>query len=186
MMYYWFDHPVEDEFAPDCYDLSDESFKLLIQTCIKYCAAFSVRIYRDNTDGLAALESFCIPLQKFSLDAYSQYQYRRDFSGLKKIDLTKEIRLYRVCPELYDAIMQVSDSLFEWCAIWEYNNPEDPIFYRKDGSVFFYSCIHEGESFLNVRPDEDVDALISAVPWGVVDDTWPQPCIPPWDIEENC
>ena len=44
-----------------------------------------------------------------------------------------------------------------------HKNPEDPIFYRADGSKFFLSVIHEGELELYVNDSEDISAILDSI-----------------------
>ena len=55
--------------------------------------------------------------------------------------------------------------MFEWLDGWGYKNPEDPCFYRKDGSALFSSIIHEGELKLFYQDDEDITELLPKARW---------------------
>jgi hypothetical protein len=52
--------------------------------------------------------------------------------------------------------------MFAWTG---YIMPEDPTFYRPDGSIFFKSTTHEGELTLMPRGDEDVSNVLSSGRW---------------------
>ncbi len=79
------------------------------------------------------------------------------------------MRYYRLCPRLCEILICSAKSIFEWYQIiGEYNNPENPTFYRPDGSVFLESNIHEGELILYVNEDEDVSEVVSLPGWSAV------------------
>ncbi|MBE6625537.1 MAG: hypothetical protein E7622_07885 [Ruminococcaceae bacterium] len=61
--------------------------------------------------------------------------------------------------------MKITDSIFKWIDGWGFKNPEDPCFYRDDGSAFFTSVIHEGVVKLTPRENEDVSKIISNPLW---------------------
>ena len=69
-------------------------------------------------------------------------------------------RYYRVCPEIKQWMLESVGGMFEWIDGWDYKNPEDPYFYREDGSVLFFSSIHDGELEVRYRDDEDVTGLL--------------------------
>ena len=71
---------------------------------------------------------------------------------------------YRVCDKLCDILLKTTNHIFSWLNGWGYENPEDPTFYREDGSLFFTSTIHEGECTLFVR-DEDVSEILANKLW---------------------
>ena len=70
------------------------------------------------------------------------------------------VKCYVVCDDLFNEMLEISDSLFKWIYGWGYTNPEDPTFYRDDDSVFFLSVIHDGECYLMPRVNEDVTAVV--------------------------
>ena len=51
-----------------------------------------------------------------------------------------------------------------------FNNPENPVFYRENGSIFFSSLIHEGEITLTVNDGEDVSKITMINGWKKVSD----------------
>jgi len=70
-----------------------------------------------------------------------------------------------MCPELCELLLKITDSIFKWIDGWGFKNPEDPCFYRDDGSAFFTSVIHEGVVKLTPRENEDVSKIISNPLW---------------------
>ena len=48
---------------------------------------------------------------------------------------------------------------------WGLKNPEDPAFYRKDGTPFFSTTIHEGYFTINADENEDISEILSKRDW---------------------
>lgn len=69
-------------------------------------------------------------------------------------------RYYKACPEIKQWMLDAVGSIFEWIDGWGYKNPEDPYFYREDGSVLFFSSIHDLLLEVRYRDDEDVTRLL--------------------------
>jgi len=74
----------------------------------------------------------------------------------KKADLFR----FRTCPELLVEFLTHTHSFSDWTAP---HLPEDPAFYRADGSLLLGSVIHEGDVFLKLT-DEELTALRKAAP----------------------
>lgn len=146
-----------DKFGINEYDISGNEYVELIHTCCKYCKTMSLRAACDNVSHLRELSNYRTNDIAFIPDAYRHY----DISHNKP----ENIYYYNVCSELCELMLSISDSIFKWIYGWGYTNPEDPVFYRHDGSVFFSSIIHEGECTLIPRDDEDVNKIISSGNW---------------------
>jgi hypothetical protein len=83
-----------------------------------------------------------------------------------------EIKYYRVCDDLIDIITSNTNNMFCWINGWGYSNPEDPTFYREDGSVFFTSTIHNGVcKFIVDESKEDISEIILDKRWILLEDT---------------
>lgn len=141
------------------YDISGENFKELIRACGKYCKTLSLRITGPEVLFVEELDAYCVPKDKNITYVYEHYYY-----GLTA-ENQPDVKYYRVCPELCALLPRIADSIFKWINGWEYTNPEDPVFYRADGSLFFSSTIHEGECILTPREGEDVSSVISQEHW---------------------
>jgi len=135
-------------------DLSGEAYKHLIWTCCRYCKYVSFSVEKDSE--ISELEKFRVP---------ASYDFMQKICKQQDPESRLEIRFYVADTELCDWMCATAESIFEWIRGWAYNNPEDPIFYREDGSVFLKSCIHEGELTLLPRKEEDITVVISAAPW---------------------
>lgn len=143
-----------DASGSEEYDLCGEDYKNLIQTCCKYCKTFSVIVSNFENPIVSKLQKFLIPAQDNIEFKYPHYG--NNLSG---------VCYYNICSELCDILLQSANGIFEWIDGWNYNNPNDPTFYRNDGSVFFTSTIHEGICVLIPRENEDVTNVVQNVHW---------------------
>lgn len=149
-----------DEYDGKELDLKDEDYIDLIKRCCESCKTVSFRIKKPDAKTALALEKFQINKPENVRFSFSRI-YSNDELG---------IRYYKVCPALCDLLINSARSIFEWKDGWDYENPENPTFYRDDGSVFLFSVIHEGEVYLFPNEDEDVDDIISKG-WIKIDET---------------
>ena len=140
-----------DSYTQESADWAGEDYIKLIKLCCKKCKTVSFMIKKPKNIVALALEKFRIEKPENIAFLFS-VSYSNDELG---------IRYYKVCPELCDLLINSAQSIFEWLNGWGYENPEDPTFYRDDGSVFFYSIIHEGEIYLYPNENEDVKDIIS-------------------------
>jgi hypothetical protein len=137
------------------YDIADEQYKNLISICGNYCTTLSLVITNHNSNLLNEISKYEIPKSEKITFQYTHY---------KNTDIV--VKYYRVCEKLIDCILSNTNSIFCWINGWGYSNPEDPTFYREDGSVFFSSTIHDGICRLIVdESQEDVSNVISNHHW---------------------
>ena len=154
--YIFFDRDVSEE---EDRDITDDHYEKLITICCKYSAYLSLRITGDNINGADELEKYRVQVDRDFVYMYGHFY--REYS----LQFYSEVRYYRVCPELRDLLLKISDSVFKWINGWGYTNPDDPVFYRADGSVFFSSVIHDGECLLHPNDDEDVSEIVLNDDW---------------------
>lgn len=140
------------------YDIVGDDYTDLIKTCCQYCKTLSFRIVNARINYIDDLEAYRIA-QDNNINFMSPAYW---IDG--KPD---EIRYYKICPELCKLLLQSVESIFQWRYISQesYTNPEDPTFYREDGSVFFTSVIHDGVCTLTPRDDEYVDHIVKKEHW---------------------
>ena len=74
-----------------------------------------------------------------------------------------------------------SNNLFELHSFGISKLPEDPLFLRKDGSIFFESTIHEGECFLYPQ-GEDISKVLVFGNWLPLDSNY-KPVVPAKDYQ---
>ncbi|MBE6638041.1 MAG: hypothetical protein E7616_01085 [Ruminococcaceae bacterium] len=155
--YYFYDAKCGDDIYEE-YDIKDEAYKELLRLCFSYCDMVSFYIHDPGKIDLEKeLEPYRIPVSDIKFDKHRYfdiYPYTRS-----------RYRFYRLCPQLKELMENHADSIFEWLDGWGFHNPEDPAFYRSDGSVFFASVIHEGELRLTPREGEDITALLQLSVW---------------------
>ena len=142
------------------YDISGKEYNTLIKICCKYCNTLSLRITHVDTSFVNELEKFAINKTNENNAVYQHY-YGADMTS----NCLSEIRYYKICEELEKTLLLISDSIFKWIYGWGHTNPEDPVFYRHDGSVFFYSIVHEGKCALIPQTSENVEPIILNKRW---------------------
>lgn len=145
-------------------DIKGDDLQELINVCVKYCTVLSLTYWPGQ-------ESVREKFRKYELSeeesrpfaAVATWRtYNDDFTII-----TVNI-FYRICPELIDEFLKMSDGrLTGWCRFEDENYPEDPSFFREDASIFFNPVVHEGEYFLSPRDDEDVSNIVCHPGWYV-------------------
>lgn len=128
------------------YDIEDNMFQLLLEMCGKYCSYASFK-YSDSENKEA--QNFQV-FKKFLVS--SNYSFSNNLSSGRSFSNQinkqtaspkQEIRyLYNVNTEFIEKMIELSPKLFSWIDGWGYHNPEDPYFYRADGSVFLATSVH--------------------------------------------
>ena len=153
----------------DC-ELVGEEHQQLIKTCCKYCTTMAFVF--TGPDQLGQFQAELAPYEILPPTAIGEDDYPLGFSKIFRFQAdgslhrwSSHTKFYRVCPELCVLLLSITDSLFSWLDGWGFCNPENPTFYRSDGSVFFSSVIHEGVCTLNVRDDEDASEIIRNPLW---------------------
>lgn len=149
-----------DSTGHEQFDITGVQYFLLLQACFKYSFSFSIILSPDFSGDIEKWEKYRIPVSGKVRDIYPHYA--TESYGKSR---AYEIRHYRLTPEMCDLIVRHTDSLFSWLCGWGFDNPDDPAFFREDGSVFFSSVIHEGECTLNLKDNE-------FLPDGLLDEKW--------------
>ena len=142
------------------YDIVGNDYVDLIKTCCLYSKTLFLRISGERINGISELERFRIS-KGDNITFVPDHYYRM----IKCDKYPDEFRYYNICPELCDLLLHISNCIFHWIDGWGYHNPEDPTFYREDGSVFFTSVIHDGVCTLTPREDENVDHIVEKEHW---------------------
>ena len=139
------------------YKFPKSAYRDLLKACFEHSSFFSVRIM-----GIKAADKIPQELDKFRIATSERvlelYGIRTIYDGDSYA--TQEIRCYKLSAEVCDFILNFTDDLFEWNYVCGDENPEDPMFFRNDESVFFYSSIHDEYCYLLVKPNENVDSII--------------------------
>jgi len=166
--YYFYDYGVHDEE----YELKEDAYKELLRICEKYCDAVSFKVwpFDEFYEGMMPMDTKLMDgMEKFRILDSNKFQRIHSYSCIEHPRYAPfavmQRKYYKVCPELMELLLNTTDDLFEWRRNSQFGRPEDPAFYRSDGSVFFSSIIHEGELKLTPREGEDITALLQLSFW---------------------
>lgn len=141
------------------FDITGSNYEELLNLCFKYSDVMSFLIYDSNTSYLKDLEKFKIRRPQSIIGSFEEQRTIENY------------QYYKVCEGLKTLMRTISGSIFQFIHAWGYTNPEDPTFYRADGSVFFYLIGHEGECSFLPRDNEDISKILSMGHWVV--DSYP-------------
>ncbi len=147
MEYYrFYDVDLNGDEEDDIKGIKGEEYKELIRVCCEHSKYVSFIIYDKSVSGY---DELC--KHKFkSVDFTPKDKYLRKY----------EILYCNICADLQKFLENNVNDVFGWMLGREFTNPEDPTFFREDGTIFFSSCIHEG--IVTLRPkDEDVSHIVS-------------------------
>ena len=148
-----------DDYGRAEYDIAGKDYEILINTCCKYCNILAFKVRDSQLNYLSELEKFKISPSDKILSFYSNL-----YRGFEEYKPT--INYYRVCPELNELLLKMANSI--WDFEKHHNLPADPVFYREDGSVFFYTVTHDGWCCLFARDDEEIESVIADSEWDFV------------------
>ena len=144
-----------NDYSDDDIDLTKEEYENLLSISCKYCDTVAFFITDENVKFQEKLEPFRIAKPSNIVYPFTT----------KCKDEELGIRFYKACPELCKIMIESIGSIFEWLNARGFKNPEDPTFYRSDGSVFLDTTIHEGVLTLTPREDEDVSSILADSRW---------------------
>lgn len=146
------------------YPLAGTHYKCLLQHCFCFSAYVSFSITDPNSE--AALE-----IKRWKVKETDGFPAKKNINSES---------VYYACEEIYSVMLSWADDLFDLCTTKNHVFPEDPAFYRSDGSVFFDSIIHEGECSLYPRNSEDISKVLAHGHWLYMNDKG-QPEVPAKD-----
>lgn len=150
MPYYFLDY---DEETGEERDISAADYCELIDLCFRYSAFFSLSRGWAETD-----------MSKLPVRAAAH------LPECRTLTTKKDLFVFACTAETKVFLLSCADSVFSWANWGESRNmPEDLCFYRRDGSVFFWSESHEGVCVLANRPDEALSDLPSKEKWRYFD-----------------
>lgn len=155
--YDWNSYTDEDQ------NLSRNEYVELFRCCCKQCTVMSLIFrYKDTC--------FQDDLEKFRIVRPNNINYNFPHYNFANLNAEQiDVRYYRISEELYKTLISSVQGIYDWIYGWGNKNPEDPTFYRDDGSVFFTSIIHEGELSLYVKENENVETIVSNNQWEKVE-----------------
>jgi len=145
------------------YDIAGESYQLLLSLCFQYCHTVSFCLSMDCKADLSPIEEFRISVTPFVKENYQHYGLFHQ----QDVNLESNYRIvhYLLSDEVKKFVQKCADSMFQWTFAWGNHLPDDPCFFREDGSVFFSSLIHEGECTLTPRENENISEIIEDERW---------------------
>ena len=135
------------------FDIAGIEYTALMDKCFEYCSAITLFIRDTDITLPPELEADRIPVTA----EMSNYYKRYGDAG--------QVRAYRLTPQSKYILLSIASSIFSWIDGWGQHNPEDPVFFRADGSVFLSAVVHEGHVSLFPRDDEDVNILLKNPNW---------------------
>ena len=147
------------------YDIRGEAYKTLIRTCCEHSAVLYLKYTQPNLP-------IADQLKKYEINKPSNIPNDTVIYGPYC-----ERHYFKVCPELCEILLNATEGIFEWLNGWGFQNPDDPTFYREDGSVFFASEIHNGLCVLIPNNGENVEELLRAATWEIADETQRYPSL---------
>ncbi|MBE6708520.1 MAG: hypothetical protein E7578_04670 [Ruminococcaceae bacterium] len=173
--YDWDNCGIEEE-----YDIKGKDYKKLITRLFKYSSCFSL-CFNAPEHSQTRYPTGSKPIRRendYGYDnrndypEYDKYIIKKAVQGTtppKDFDflgtfIAYEWRFYRCCDETLKFLLAKFDSIYSFVP-WCNNNPEDPYFYRSDGSVLFASLTHEGECYLLPHDGEDFSNILTTPPW---------------------
>lgn len=126
-------------------NFSGEHFSAVLLLCHQYCNWFSLAVTDETHPVLQELRTFLVPPSK--------------------ADDEKGKKYFILCKDTIHILEKHFSDFFEFQSNGDELVPEDPVFYRADGSTFLECCAHEGEVFLYPRQQEDVFSILSYGGW---------------------
>lgn len=150
-----------DIYGNEEYDIRGDRYKELLRICCRNSSVLCLKYLYPDLVAADILKAFEIPKPKNITVFSNSSSYCC-------------VKFYRVCPELCDAMIGIADGIFEWLCGWGFRNPDDPTFYRSDGTVFFVSEIHSGVCAIMPREDECLEDILQVAPWLSGNDIWPK------------
>jgi hypothetical protein len=124
------------------------------------------QVLRHASSCSLVVRSDCTPSdaeQRFLSAAVSDLRKtaeRTEWPGTKLLDGTATVYWYDLTTHFQALFVASAGNLASWM---HPDLPEDPAFYREDGSLLFGSVSHEGDAFLELKDDEsDVFRHIAA------------------------
>ena len=151
MIHYFMDY---DLYTYEDYDIQGDDYNQLMDLCFSYCDYFSLMF--KSKDVKCSILPYKVEIK--TPDNIAGFMTSEYF----------ERRFFKCNIESKDYMLSITNNLYSLANTDGKNNkPEDPIFYREDGTVFFWSMIHEGICVLSNRDNEDVANIVSKRGWKI-------------------
>ena len=131
------------------FSIAGDHFVVLMNYCFQYSSYLSFRTSQPDNRIIHELKKCQIESSEIGCELENKHD--RIFCNTSK--------------EVYNTLMLCSSILLEDGYFRPAGYPEDIIFYRQDGSIFFEAINHEGEYSLFVSSEENVDAILKFGHW---------------------
>ena len=145
------------------YDICGTRYRRLLKACFLYSASVAMWVRADTELDMQHIASF---RRKVTPPIKAHYDYYDDFTQ-GDTDRTNTFRLvrYLLTPDVKRFILNRTDSIFKWTCALGSDNPEDLVFFRPDGTVFFALYSQEGVCTLNPIEGEDISPILMDPHW---------------------
>lgn len=137
-------------------DICDEDYRALIDYCFTHAAALS----------------FCYHSKELAENEMGRFHpfisrsiLPEGYDGTHGIIWLQHQCFFYCTEELRAYLHQKATSLFDWFYCGRDPVPEDLCFYRKDGTMLFSSCTHEGECYFVLRKNEPIPEFVDHYGW---------------------
>lgn len=168
MLYYF----IVDDGSQNGADICGKRYKNLIDICFSYSKYFTL-LFKKPYNKFSDMEPYKIEVQKPD-----------DILGFISSEYF-ERRFYSCDEETKEYMLNITDNFFDLVNWVGDNMPEDPIFYREDGTAFFWSMTHEGICVLSNRSNEEVMSVVSYHNWKEWDPKKYHCMIPDYFLEKS-
>ena len=148
-----------DEAGSQVYDIRGARYQQLLEACFRHCTSVSLCVHADANVDLLSIEPYCLPVTPQVKAQYGHYGSAPAESSAYRIVH------YVLAPEVKRFLKTRAEGIFQWTYAWENENPDDPAFFRPDGTVFFSSVIRDGVCTLYPREGEDISLILSDPRW---------------------
>lgn len=131
------------------YDLLDEptgqTYSRLLQTAGQVCSEFHL-VLKPSPASLG-VDSVLARLRPYLLRQVEASEW----PGNQAVGWTAQIYRYRLTLESREVLEHSAPGLYAWV---QRSLPEDPAFFRADGSLWLATITHERDAFFELSPDE--------------------------------
>lgn len=155
MNYCFFDTGLSTE--DEEYDIQGADYEELIRKCFQYSEYFSVW-FSPHVQWTEKLKLYEITVDPACFEYAPPYAPHPQDKG----DIMIYLHFYRVCPELYQLLIENMHSIWDG---WNYDQPSYMHFYRSDGTCFFMCNAHDGICTFYAQDGEDVSSVVSKEHW---------------------
>jgi hypothetical protein len=137
--------------AMNCYVLTSAPEGTAYAELVAFCCSLASKMILVVRDAERSpdprIEERLMGLQEFRIET----RRAREWPGTVLFDHDAMVYWHRVTPSLEAALLSQSSHLFEWV---HPAAPEDPCFFRADGSVLLVTTSHEADAYLILSESE--------------------------------